>query len=389
MIDLFEPRMAEEKLHMSFQAIRRDPAYAPVQSVIQSWAAGLLGRAKESEKFVKEFQSTFNSSMWELYLNKALTDLGFEIDFSKTAPDFCVTTEAGHRFNIEAVISDRAMGGYRVDQLDDLDFKRRGALKLIGKLNDKVRLYRGVNGKKTPYSSLDDVREVPFVVAIAPFDSELSLTQNNELINLVLFGLGPPSHDADNFGYQERISKIQKKVGVDINVGIFKNDSFKEISAVIFSTTGTFGKAVIESKIDRLVRSCRYRISDRQDPRAHNAAWSPGDSYLSLGSLGLLKRRRWECGGDIIGMDVRICPSAAHRETHLDGLQIYYNPYAQHPLDPKIFRAGEIAHNFYDIASNQPRQDHPDGALISRQLHEPSELALARILQADGFLPRI
>lgn len=389
MIDLFNPRIAETKLHLSFQAIRRDPAYAPVQSAIQSWAAGLLDRNREGDKFVKEFQSTFNSAMWELYLNKALAELRFEVDFSKATPDFCVTTEAGYLFNIEAVISDRTIGGSGADNLGGLDFKTRGALKLIGKLNDKVRLYRGVNGKKTPYSSLDHVREVPFVVAIAPFDSALSLTQNNELINLVLFGLGAPSHDAGNLGYQASISKLQKKVGIDIDVGIFTNDSFKEISAVMFSTTGTFGKAVIESGIDRLVRSCRYRITDRQDPRERNAAWSPGDSYLSLGPLGFLKRRRWEWGGDIIGMDVRICPSTAHRETHLDGLQVYYNPYAQHPLNPDIFGSGEIAHNFYDIASSQSRQDHPDGALVSRQVHEPSKLELARLLQSDGFLRRV
>lgn len=387
MIDLFEPRMAEAKLHVSFQAIRRDPAYAPVQSVIQSWATGILDRTREGDKFVKEFQSTFNSAMWELYLNKALAELGFEVDFSKAAPDFFVKTKAGYLFNIEAVISDTTIGGSGAHNPGDLDFKTRSALKLVGKLNDKVRLYRGVNGKKTPYSSLDHVREVPFVVAIAPFDSALSLTQNNELINLVLFGLGAPSHHAENFGYQERVFKVRKKVGIDVDVGIFTNDSFKEISAVMFSTTGTFGKAVIESGIDRLVRSCRYRVTDGQDPRARNAVWSPGDSYLSLGPLGFLKRRRWEWGGDIVGMDVRICRSIAHRETHLDGLQIYYNPYAQHPLDPNIFGPGEIAHNFYDIASNEARQDHPDGALVSRQVHEPSKLMLAQILQSDGFVP--
>ncbi len=33
MIDLFEPRMVETKLHKSFQDIRRDSADAPVQSV--------------------------------------------------------------------------------------------------------------------------------------------------------------------------------------------------------------------------------------------------------------------------------------------------------------------------------------------------------------------
>ena len=46
-------------------------------------------------------------------------------------------------------------------------------------------------------------------------------------------------------------------------MGIFTKSSHKEISAVFFSTTGTFGKAVAESQIDRLVRSTRYRVIDK------------------------------------------------------------------------------------------------------------------------------
>ncbi|WP_157784295.1 hypothetical protein [Sinorhizobium fredii] len=53
-------------------------------------------------------------------------------------------------------------------------------------------LYRGSYGKKHPYSSMSHVRGRPFLIAIAPFDSDLSLSQNNELINMVLFGMAPP-----------------------------------------------------------------------------------------------------------------------------------------------------------------------------------------------------
>src|SRR5688500_7785483 len=98
--------------------------------------------------------------------------------------------------------------------------------------------------------------------------------QNNELINLVFFGLGAPSHETDTFGHQERVARIQKNTSTEIDVGIFTNDSFKEISAVIFSTTGTFGKAVIESGIDRLVRSCRYRVIDKDLAQAGDPSWS-------------------------------------------------------------------------------------------------------------------
>lgn len=52
------------------------------------WSTGLLDRKKESNKFINEFQLSFNSSFWELYLNKAFLDMGFNIDYSKESPDF-------------------------------------------------------------------------------------------------------------------------------------------------------------------------------------------------------------------------------------------------------------------------------------------------------------
>jgi len=64
MLDLFTPRFPEEKLHDNFRRISADPDYAKVQPILQNWATGLLDRRGESQKFVNEFQTTFNSSMW-------------------------------------------------------------------------------------------------------------------------------------------------------------------------------------------------------------------------------------------------------------------------------------------------------------------------------------
>ena len=58
---------------------------------------------KESDKFIKEFQISFNSSLWELYLNKAFLDLGFKIDYSKESPDFNLIDSSGRIINVEAV----------------------------------------------------------------------------------------------------------------------------------------------------------------------------------------------------------------------------------------------------------------------------------------------
>ncbi|MGL3821314.1 hypothetical protein [Sphingopyxis sp. R3-92] len=384
-MDLFKPLMPEKKLHASFRAVLGDPIYAPVMPIIQGWADGLLGRKGEGQKFIKEFQSTFNSSMWEMYLNKTLKDLNFSVDYSKSAPDFCITTPDGDKFNIEAVISDRNGKATLTSVSDSQEFKRRSALKLMGKMKDKLAIYRGGNGKKFPYSSLDHVRDIPFVVAIAPFDSDQSLMQNNELINLVLFGIDPPALPGEEFGQDGRVEKLKTTSGAEVDVGIFTNDSFKEFSAVIFSTVGTFGKAVVESGIKRIVRSTHYREIDKDLLPVGDRSWNVGERRFVGKGLEFLVQSRFDYGSQIAGSDVHIRHSDLHRETHFDGLHIYYNPYAQIPFNPEIFFPAEITHNFYDIEEKTSVHRHPDGALVSRHLFDPTMTSLQFLLQSYGF----
>ncbi|RVL76318.1 hypothetical protein CN140_28720 [Sinorhizobium meliloti] len=386
MFDLFDPRFPEAKLHHHFRLICADPDYAKAKSVIQNWATGLLDRRGEGQKFIKEFQSTFNSSMWELYLNRALIDLGCSVDYSKSAPDFFVRGPGEYEFNIEAVVSDQAPTARQKSTFNEQDFKMRGALKLAGKIRDKLDLYRGSNGKKHPYSSLSHVRDRPFVIAIAPFDSDLSLSQNNELINMVLFGMAPPALEGSDHGKQGKITSLLKPSGASVEMGIFTNDSFKEISAVFFSTVGTFGKAVVESKIERLVRATRYRVTDKDKVEPGSKFWQLGTHHFQLDTLNYLKTLRWDGGSQIGGADTCIQHSSFHRETHLDGLQVYFNPYAEIPFDRNFAWPAEVALNYYDMESGEHIQAHPDGALVSRQVFDATPYFVRLLLETNGFL---
>lgn len=386
MLDLFEPRLPEAKLHDHFRLICSDPTYAKVLPVIQSWATGLLDRKGESQKFIKELQSTFNSSMWELYLNRAMVDLGCSVDYSKSSPDFVVRGPGNYEFNVEAVISDQPPTALQQKTFTEHEFKTRGALKLIAKIRDKLNLYRGVNGKKHPYSSLSHVRGRPFIIAIAPFDSNMSLFQNNELINMVLFGIAPPVLTGPDRGKQERIGSLLTPSGSPVEMGIFTNDSYKEISAVFFSTVGTFGKAVVESGIERVVRSTRYRVIEKDKIEAGSKQWQLGTRRLQLGPFDFLATLRWENGSQISGADMHIQHSSLHRETHLDGLQVYFNPYAEIPFDPTFTWSSEVALNYYDVESANHVAPHPDGALVSRQVFEPTPDFLRVLLESNGFL---
>ncbi len=386
MLDLFTPRFPEEKLNDHFRLISADPDYTKVQPIIQNWATGLLNRRGESQKFIKEFQTTFNSSIWELYLNRALIDLKCSVDFSNSAPDFFVRGPGNYEFNIEAVVSDQPPTAKQRKTFDAQDFKTRGALKLAGKIRDKLDLFRGRNGKKHPYSSMSHVQGRPFVIAIAPFDSDLSLTQNNELINIVLFGLAPPVLDGPDYGKQGKITSLLKPSGAPVEIGIFTNDSFKEISAVFFSTVGTFGKAVVESKINRLVRATRYRVIDKHKIAPGSVLWQVGTHRFQLAALNYLLTQRRESEQQIGGADVLIQHSSFHRETHLDGLQVYFNPYAEVPFDPNFPWPAEIALNYYDVESGEHIQAHPDGALVSRQVYAITPTSIRLLLGRYGFL---
>ena len=259
-MNLFETRMPENRLHSFYKLIVNDPKTVPVQAVIQSWANGLLNRRGEQKKFVNEFQTTFNSAFWEIYLNKAFSELGFSVDYTMASPDFCVTTPNGYGFNVEAVISDRSNDSSPAAKAQSEDERKlQNTLKLAGKIKDKRDIFSGSKGNKNPYSTLEHVRGRPFVVAIAPFNSDDSLMQNNEIINRVLFGIDSPDQDTLLTGEQKKISTVNTRSGAPVNLGIFSNDSYKEISAVIFSTTGTYGKAVVESGIKKFVRATRYR----------------------------------------------------------------------------------------------------------------------------------
>lgn len=373
-MDLFKTNLPQDKLHKSFKQIVTDPGYAPVRSVIQSWGRGLLERSGEQTKFVNEFQTTFNSAFWELYLNKLFIDLGFSVDYTKASPDFCVSTPGGYQFNVEAVVSDRPrIPASKGKPFNTKEFRDHCTIKLMGKLKDKKDIFTGANGKKFPYASLEHVHERPFVVAIAPFDSDLSLTQNNEIINRVLFGIEPPDKYAFETGRQRRVSMIRKPSGAPIELGIFTNESYKEISAVIFSTTGTFGKAVVESGVERIVRVTKYRQFPKEEFYALYGMRGMGVRREKLGPLNYLISRRSEMGSSVAGADMHIYHSSCHRESHFDGLHIYYNPYAVTPFDPGIISAEGVTHNFYDIESDYPVQDHPDGAMVSRQVYEPTD----------------
>lgn len=100
---LFDPVVAEEKMHPNLRAIL-STGNGYNMDVLQDWARAFVDR---DGKFVEEFQTTFNSSFWELYLFAVLKKYGMSVDFSQARPDFCIPRLG---LNIEATIASNAQG---------------------------------------------------------------------------------------------------------------------------------------------------------------------------------------------------------------------------------------------------------------------------------------
>ncbi|SMN17294.1 Glycosaminoglycan attachment site [uncultured Candidatus Thioglobus sp.] len=365
-VNLFDPIMDEEKLHPYFKEVQVKAGYEKTHDIINEWADGLLDRKGEATKFINEFQSTFNSSYWELYLNKSFKLLGFDIDYTKASPDFNLVNQAGKRISVEAVTSNPSLSPeltLDTSSINEDKFLDESTLKLSGKIRDKHQLYLGDGKKKHPYSSLEHVKGNPFIIAFAPFDRQLSQSQNNTAINRVLYGLEPPT---SYYEPQTAIKSILNKNGIDIDLGIFTNDSYKETSAVIFSTTGTFGKAVALAGSASFVTATRLRKMGLVEFLAKEKKGKIGKYVNKISDTYDIYSERVYSGNDICGYDVHICDASDHKETHLDGLQIYHNPYAIHPLSVTDFNADEVIQYFYDIQNQTMSILYNDNTLVSR-----------------------
>ena len=127
-----------------------------------------------------------------------------------------------------------------------------------------------------------------------------------------------------------------KHTGAAITFGFFRNSEMKEISAVIFSNTATFGKL--------------------------RALAKPSDCLM------IFAGRRYNAYGanptDILAK------SGDYQESLLDGLHIFLNPFAEHTLNTSMYEDREIAIHTYDITKGAYLPKAPHGFLLQRAVME-------------------
>ena len=135
----------------------------------------------------------------------------------------------------------------------------------------------GINDKykKSKYADLEHVKGKPFVIAIAPFEQNAFFIQNNQAINLVLYGQRIKTKINENkeiIAEFVNIDKIDKNQNTQLDVGLFTTDKYKEISAIIFSTPLLDGLQIHRNPFAEIpldLKECVYRRT-----------WSPKSETL-------------------------------------------------------------------------------------------------------------
>jgi hypothetical protein len=331
---LCNPVVAENLMHQNFMNLLKYHSKDGVIETLESWFLDFVDR---DNKFVIEFQTTFNSSFWELYINQVLIKLGHKANFSYSAPDFVVEG----KFCIECTIASNADGE---TPEHDMDSKiPRSPYILRDPIVDKatIRLANSFISKfkkyNATYSKLRHVNTLPFIIAIAPFDQPLTQAQRDQAITRVLYGYDKPIWEPiDSLNYKlvkhQYMDSIDKPNGSEIPLGFFLSDECSDISCVIFSPLATISKVIA--------------LCDAKN----NAIWEV-DYYNRIG---------YETNHKILkGED--------YSEDLIEGIHIFLNPFAKRKFPLDYFNSNRIVWHDYDFDSKHPVYKCPDEAIFNRQ----------------------
>lgn len=331
-MDLFTPKVEPSRQHPVFKKIL-DDQYGPERALLLEWA---MGHKDRDGKFVQEFQTTFESSLWELYLNAATKAWGMKTDTSVTSPDFVVT--APTRLCIEATIAAPPQGGkpafgYTASDIpeDFNEFNRAACLRICNSFSAKVKRYREY------YATLPHVANHPFIIAIAAFDRPLAHLAAGRPAIAAMYGLyydeaATPPHADKVVSYN--VSAAAKTETVDVPLALFCDDRFADVSAVIYSSLATWGK----------VRA----LADNPSASTVYTTFHPNGANIHAEIRRALKRD--------------------YRENLFDGTYVFHNPFATRPISRGVLSHPRLA-EIHVAPDGELNIDAPDDFLLVRSLN--------------------
>lgn len=318
-IDLFSPVVPVEKQHPSFVHLNREVGLLAAKSMIKE----LMPHFRDVDgNFVQQFQSQgFDARLWELYIFSYLTEEQLFINRKHSAPDFIIE-KYGKTVAIEAVTVGRNRQNppryfrERIDSNPTLDVleehKNAMPIRFGSPLYSKL---------KKKYWELDHVKGNPLVFAIADFHDDRSMLWSSTALINYLYGSSQSWHYDDNNQLVIVPSKIATHSieGKEIPSGFFLQPESENVSAVLFSSSGTI------SKFNRLGRQAGFG-----DPSVTLIRWGTHHDHDPNASVPLMFKYE---------------VNEKCHETWGQGLSMYHNANAIHPVPEELFPT--IAHHHF------------------------------------------
>lgn len=309
-VDFFSMRVPETRADPSFVNLRDLEGYSPARGIISAmmrWHEDIDGN------YVEQFQSTgFDARLMELYVFALLVENGFAVRHEGAAPDYIAndgngdlaievttvnpTTDArGQRVPPPPVETEEQIAAY---------LKQWMPIKFGGPLTAKLR---------KRYWTLPHVAGKPLLFAIQDFHAPQSMTRARTGLGIYLYGYEHDwHHDDEGRLIIEPRQVTEHRLGEKtIPSGFFNQPDAENVSAVLFNNSATLSKfnrmGFTAGFGSRRVRMIRRGFSLNPDPNA--AAPNPF----------------------VLTVDANYC------ETWSEGLDVFHNPRALHPLDPRHF----------------------------------------------------
>jgi hypothetical protein len=319
--DLFVPLLSDERLHPGFKHLRtsgsEEPARLMINQVYQDFT-------DPDGDFAEQFQTAgFDARTFELYLYAYFRSSGYEIRRESPGPDFIVTG-SGVSCAVEATTTNPTDGKKRTSDgiFDDLSpealrEKIYGELPIRFGSPLKSKLDKRYDGK--PYRELEQCRDMPFVIAIEAFHDSQALFFTDAALIHYLYGLGADvSRDQEGRLIIKNIKILEHRYGHKVvPSNFFAQPDTENVSAVLFTNCGTypkFGRMGYQAGYHRgNITMFRRGTCIHPDP---NSA-TPAEFAYDL--------------------DFPPC-----EETWGQGLVVFHNPNARHPLPRYFFKDAAV-----------------------------------------------
>lgn len=304
----FLPKISEEKLHPKFRWLL-DFGYQSERELLEGWIVDFP--IKDGlNKTINEFQSTFRSTFWELYLNQIITSSGWQVDPEAVSPDFIIQ-KGSKTYSIEAVVANFAKDSVSEEKRTVGDIYNENDIYQIIDAS-VLRTLNAITYKSdkffTNYSANERVASNPYIIALADY-GQINYGQAAFYSMMsVLYNAAYDPEDKlelkilceDNFGNEYKyIESYKKQNGTELPLGFFSNEKNKHVSAILFTCTLTLGKL---TSLTGTHSYDRFIYLEREHIKQIRYSGSKPDESLC------------------------------------DGLFLFLNPYAEYPIELQSFQ---------------------------------------------------